>query len=196
MQLRPDVALMGVLDDLSADVDHAIRLNADLEYFAAQMLKIRPKAGALAPFLFNPAQRELDRQLEEQKAKTGRVRAIVLKARQMGISTYIAARFYKQTTSNPGLRTAIIAHEKPAVKNLFSLVKRFHEHMPEEAASIHGRIERRRADLRQHRFRLSGFGCDGRGQRPIRDGAATARLRGCVLGIAPGAACGADANHS
>jgi len=187
---------MGVLDDLSADVDHAIRLNADLEYFAAQMLKIRPEAGALAPFLFNPAQRELDRQLEEQKAKTGRVRAIVLKARQMGISTYIAARFYKQTTSNPGLRTAIIAHEKPAVKNLFSLVNRFHEHMPEEAASIHGRIERRRADLRQHRFRLSGFGCDGRGQRPIRDGAATARLRGCVLGIAPGAACGADANHS
>ncbi|WP_334375413.1 hypothetical protein [Bradyrhizobium sp. AZCC 1719] len=109
-----------------------VRLNTDLEFFAAELLKIRPKAGALAPFLFNPAQRELHRIIEEQKAKTGRVRVIVLKARQLGISTYIAARFYKQTTSNPGLRTIIIGHEKPASKNLFQLVKRFHEHMPED----------------------------------------------------------------
>jgi hypothetical protein len=112
--------------------DRLVRLNTDLEYFAAELLKIRPKAGALVPFLFNPAQRELHRIIEEQKAKTGRVRVIVLKARQMGISTYVAARYYKATTSNPGLRTAIIAHEKPASKNLFNLVKRFHDHMPED----------------------------------------------------------------
>src|SRR3954453_5228535 len=68
------------------------RLATDLEFFAAERLKIRPKAGNLAPFTFNPAQRELHRRLEAQKAKTGRVRAIVLKARQMGISTYVAAR--------------------------------------------------------------------------------------------------------
>jgi hypothetical protein len=123
---------MGTIDDLSADVDHAIKLNGDLEYFAAEMLKIRPKAGALAPFTFNEAQRELHRRLEEQKAKTGKVRAVVLKARQMGISTYIAARFYKRTINNPGLRTIIIAHEKPASSNLFKLVKRFHDHMPED----------------------------------------------------------------
>lgn len=112
--------------------ERLVRLNTDLEFFAAELLRIRPKAGALAPFLFNPAQRELHRIIEEQKARTGRVRVIVLKARQLGISTYIAARFYKQTTSNPGLRTIIIGHEKPASKNLFQLVKRFHEHMPED----------------------------------------------------------------
>jgi hypothetical protein len=112
--------------------DRIERLNTDLEYFAAELLKIRPKAGSLAPFMFNPAQRELHRIIEQQKAKSGRVRVIVLKARQLGISTYIAARFYKQTTSNPGLRTIIIGHERPASKNLFQLVKRFHEHMPED----------------------------------------------------------------
>src|SRR4051794_23440108 len=112
--------------------DRIERLNTDLEYFAAELLKIRPKAGSLAPFMFNPAQRELHRIIEQQKAKTGRVRVIVLKARQLGISTYIAARFYKETTSNPGLRTIIIGHEKPASKNLFQLVKRFHEHMPDD----------------------------------------------------------------
>lgn len=123
---------MDWLHDIRKYVDHAERLNTDLEYFAAQLLKIRPKAGGLAPFIFNPGQRELHRIIEEQKARTGKVRVIVLKARQLGISTYIAGRFYKQTTSNPGLRTIIIGHEKPASKNLFQLVKRFHEHMPDE----------------------------------------------------------------
>ena len=120
------------INDLRQAGEHAVRLDTDLEYFAANLLKIRPKAGSLAPFLFNPAQRELHRIIEEQKSKTGRVRVIVLKARQLGISTYIAARFYKQTTGNPGLRTIIIGHERPASKNLFQLVKRFHEHMPED----------------------------------------------------------------
>ena len=120
------------LSDLRRDLDHAERLQTDLAYFAEQYLKIRPKAGSLVPFTFNAAQLELHRRLEEQKAKTGKVRAIVLKARQMGISTYIAARYYKRSVGNEGLRTIIIGHEKRASTNLFQLVKRFHEHMPED----------------------------------------------------------------
>jgi len=123
---------MGTIDDLSADVDHAIRLNGDLEYFAASMLKIRPKAGALEPFLFNEAQRQLHKRLEDQKAKTGKVRAIVLKARQMGISTYVAARYFRRTIANPGLRCAILGHERAASRNLFGLVKRFYDHLPDD----------------------------------------------------------------
>ena len=88
---------MDWLDSLRAEGERATRLATDLEFFATERLKIRPKAGSLAPFVFNNAQRALHRRLEEQKAKTGRVRAIVLKARQMGISTYVAARFYKAT---------------------------------------------------------------------------------------------------
>ena len=122
---------MDWIKDLRQAGDHAVRLDTDLEYFAAELLKIRPKAGSLVPFTFNPAQRELHRIIEEQRARTGRVRVIVLKARQLGISTYVAARYYKQTTSNPGLRTIIIGHEKVASKNLFQLVKRFHEYMPD-----------------------------------------------------------------
>jgi hypothetical protein len=120
------------ISSISADIEHAKRLETDLPYFAEQYLKIRPKAGSLVPFTFNAAQVELHRRLEEQKATTGKVRAIVLKARQMGISTYIAARYYRRTVSNEGLRTIIIGHEKRASTNLFQLVKRFHEHMPED----------------------------------------------------------------
>jgi hypothetical protein len=72
---------MDWLHDIRKYVDHAERLDTDLEYFAAELLKIRPKAGGLAPFIFNPGQRELHRIIEEQKARTGKVRVIVLKAR-------------------------------------------------------------------------------------------------------------------
>jgi hypothetical protein len=46
----------------------------------------------LSHFL-NPAQRKLHEIIEQQRAKTGRLRVIVLKARQLGVSTYVAARF-------------------------------------------------------------------------------------------------------
>ena len=49
------------IDQLRSDGDRAVRLDADLEYYASEMLKISPKAGALASFTFNEAQRELHR---------------------------------------------------------------------------------------------------------------------------------------
>ena len=90
------------------------RLRSDLPFFAETTLKLRPKSGPLEPFIFNPAQRKLHEIIEAQKAKTGRVRVIVLKARQLGVSTYVAARLYHRTVTNPGLRTIIIGHERRA----------------------------------------------------------------------------------
>ena len=74
------------LAELRAAGDHEYRIANDLEYFS-QYLKIRPKLGALTPLAFNPAQLKLHRLIEEQKAKTGRVRVIVLKARKLGEGT-------------------------------------------------------------------------------------------------------------
>jgi hypothetical protein len=122
---------MSWIDDLQSAGDHATKLKGDLEYFAG-FLKIRPKVGSLAPFVLNSAQRELHRIIEEQKAKTGRVRVVVLKARQLGVSTYCAARFYHRTISNPGLRTIIIGHKVDASRNLFQIVKRFHDNLPDD----------------------------------------------------------------
>ncbi len=111
--------------------EHATRLRTDLPYFCENALKLRPKAGPLEPFLLNPAQRKLHEIIEEQKAKTGRVRVIVLKARQLGVSTYAAARLYHRTINHQGLRCIIIGHEKRASSNLFQIVKRYHDHLPD-----------------------------------------------------------------
>jgi hypothetical protein len=119
------------IDSIVAEGNHSLRLRNDLIYFAEHALKIRPKTGALVPFRFNAAQLKLHEAIEKQKAETGRVRVVCLKARQLGISTYIAARLFHRTIHNPGLRNLIVGHERRASSNLFQIVKRFYDHLPE-----------------------------------------------------------------
>ena len=62
--------MMDWLNQLSEASEHALKLDADLEYFAKHNLKIRPKAGGLIPFEFNPVQRKLHAIIEKQRAET------------------------------------------------------------------------------------------------------------------------------
>jgi hypothetical protein len=105
-------------------------LQKNLEVYAAHCLKILDKSGTKLPFLFNPAQRFVHERLEKQLAETGKVRALILKGRQQGISTYVGARYYHKTSMFHGQRAFIVAHEQKATNNLFSMVKRYHENNP------------------------------------------------------------------
>ena len=107
------------------------RLKDELEHYAARCLTIRTKAGAAVPLAFNRVQLHLHERLEEQRARTGRVRALVLKFRQPGISTYIGARFYHRATHEGGTRVFILTHEQSATDTLFAMVDRFHRHCPD-----------------------------------------------------------------
>ena len=51
----------------------------DFPFYAKHCLAIRPKSGGVVPFELNYAQRHIHKLIEEQKARTGRVRAIILK---------------------------------------------------------------------------------------------------------------------
>jgi hypothetical protein len=65
-------------------------LMSDFPRWAGGCLKIRTKTGDVLPLRLNQAQKYLHDKLEEQLAKIGRVRALTLKGRQQGISTYIS----------------------------------------------------------------------------------------------------------
>lgn len=105
------------------------RVRENLLVHAAHCAKIKDKQGKVTPFLLNRAQRYVHEQLEKQKAETGMVRALVLKGRQQGISTYIGERYYHQV-STQGKSAFIVAHEDKATSNLFEMVKRYQEHNP------------------------------------------------------------------
>lgn len=114
-----------------AELAAARRLRDDLPFYAEKCLKVRTKSGKLEPFRLNQSQLYLHQSIEEQLRRTGRVRKLVLKGRQVGISTYIAGRFYNKTTHGLGLRTQILAHLDDASDNLFNMAGRFHENCPE-----------------------------------------------------------------
>ena len=86
--------------------------------------------GALVPLRLNRAQLYVHAKLEEQKRALGRVRALILKGRQQGVSTYIAARYYHRTAMHRGISAWIMAHEQKASDTLFGLVERYHDHNP------------------------------------------------------------------
>jgi len=112
---------------LLEDSDRAFR--ASLPFYCRELVKVQQKDGKLKPLILNPAQLKLHEILERQRQTHGWVRAIILKARQMGISTYIGARFYNHATLWLGRNVFILTHEDKATQQLFGMVKRIHEHM-------------------------------------------------------------------
>lgn len=117
-----------------SDRERAIRarLKSDLEHYAARCLKIRTKAGKIKSLLFNRMQQYLHCRIEDHAKRTGgRVRVLILKARQQGCSTYIGARFYHKATHTRGQQVFILTHEQPATDNLFDMANRFHEYCPQ-----------------------------------------------------------------
>lgn len=106
------------------------RLKDDFPFYAEKCLKIRLKPGNVVPFTLKRAQKHIIARIDEQFKKTGMVRAIILKGRQMGASTLIGGRGFHFTTHHPGMRAFILTHEEQATNNLFDMVKRYYEHCP------------------------------------------------------------------
>lgn len=102
----------------------------DFQYFAEQFFKIRTKSGSVEPFLLNRAQMYIHKRLQAQLEQTGRVRAVILKGRQQGCSTYVQARYFHRAITNRGIKAFILTHEASATKNLFEMTKRYYEYLP------------------------------------------------------------------
>jgi hypothetical protein len=107
------------------------RLKNDFAHYADKCLRIRDKDGKVHPFALNRVQTYLHQKLEEQKDKIGKVRAVVLKGRQQGCSTYVEGNFFHEVTHRKGVRAFILTHEQEATNNLFEMVQRFYDHCPE-----------------------------------------------------------------
>jgi hypothetical protein len=93
-------------------------------FLAERFLRIRNRAGEAVPLVPNRAQQEFER-------RRGRAN-IVLKSRQMGISTWVAGRFFLKTITRPGTLTFQVAHTQEAAEGIFRIVHRFLESLPEQ----------------------------------------------------------------
>lgn len=107
-----------------------LKLKNDLEHYALKCLKIRAKSGEIQPFYLNKAQKHIHAKLEAQLQLTGKVRALIVKGRQQGCSTYVGARYYHKVTHRFGAQAFILTHALDATQNLYKMAKRYYENTP------------------------------------------------------------------
>ncbi len=106
---------------------------------STRLLKVRTRAGSTKPLQANEVQRAFEAQRGEKN--------IVLKARQMGLTTWAAARFFLKTITRPGTLTLQVAHTQESAEEIFRIVHRFVEWLPESLQR--GFLKTSRANARQ-----------------------------------------------
>lgn len=101
-------------------------------FYASKCLKIRTKTDGLQPFVLNSVQSDLNDKIDEELRLKGKVRFIILKARQMGISTFVNARFFHRTVFNSGIKAMVLTHQAKATAELFEMTRCYYDHCPDE----------------------------------------------------------------
>lgn len=107
------------------------RLLEDFDFYARNALKIRTKQGEIVNLSLNEAQRRLLDLINDQRRTTGRVRVIILKARQMGLSTAVGAWMYWWTSQHKAQKAIVVTHHSDSTKALFDMTKRYYDNTPE-----------------------------------------------------------------
>lgn len=103
----------------------------DFDYYREKFLRVRPRAGGeRVPFILNHAQRVLHARIEAERKTFGMVRALIPKARRMGVSTYIGGRNFHQTATMFGRRAQVVAHRSDSAGNLHREIKEFANSLP------------------------------------------------------------------
>ena len=103
----------------------------DPKIYIPNFLYIRNKNAELVKFKPNKPQKRLRDTIERLRKQGKPVRIIILKARQMGFSTYTEADCFHQTVTNKMFSSTIIAHEEQASQNLYNMFKRYFENLPD-----------------------------------------------------------------
>jgi hypothetical protein len=137
------------MSDAAWDVEDLLALGSLMEEqpetvvrMAAEMLKVRDREGEERPLVANAAQMAFE-------ARRGQ-RNIVLKARQMGVTTWVAGRFFLKTITARGVLTVQVAHTREAAEGIFRMVQRFWECLDPQLRA--GALRRSRANVGQMCF--------------------------------------------
>jgi len=143
------------------------KLRTDLIYFAKNVLHIVDKSAELRPLEYNHAQMYLHEMLEKQLREQGMVRAIIVKGRQQGCSTYVTSRFYHKAIMNAHKKVVIAAHIATSTASIFEQVTLYKDQSPDQVTptmEVENSKEMQFKNGSKYRVFTTGSGDIGRGQ--------------------------------
>jgi hypothetical protein len=95
----------------------------NFEVFANKFIKIIDKKGEKINLVLNECQLKVDSIVNELKLEKKPIRIIILKARQMGLSTYVQARLIWHTVTKKNRNALIVAHTDSSTSSIFEKAK-------------------------------------------------------------------------
>ena len=104
----------------------------DYSIFSQKYIKITDKKGKQVPLIQNHVQKEIHNKIEELQAKGKPPRLIVLKSRQMGVSTDTQGRMIKETTTKENRNGFIVSHESASTSAIFQKTKYMYDNLPDD----------------------------------------------------------------
>jgi len=106
------------------------RLRTDTPFYAEKCLTIVDQGAHQIPCVFNEAQRHVDGVLESQRAEGKPMRAVILKARKLGMSTGIEAKITHRYTTRANHHAVVVAHDKTTASEIFAMSELMYANLP------------------------------------------------------------------
>jgi hypothetical protein len=104
-------------------------LRNDYLFYASAVLKVLDR-GALVPFELRPAQVRVWEALWAQRDAGKPMRAVILKARKLGFSTFAQGLLLQRTTLKPLHRSIIVAHNQTTAGAIVEMAELMYGHLP------------------------------------------------------------------
>lgn len=117
------------------------------------MLRIKTKNGKVVPFELNHAQQQLWQAIKKQTRAGLPIRIIILKARQLGMSTMVQAYLLWKAVMKPGHNGLVVAHQEDSAAELFRKIELMYRLLP---SNLHSELEGIKETSRQGK--KLGFG--------------------------------------
>jgi hypothetical protein len=108
------------------------RLLYDTPFWASQCAVVRREDKKAVRLVPRPWQLEFDRELERQRAAGRPMRAIILKARKLGFSTWVQAKAMQRITQLEAQYAVIVGQDRPTSGVLFDMAKLIYERLPSD----------------------------------------------------------------
>jgi hypothetical protein len=100
--------------------------------YAPVYLHIKNKQAQVIPFVLNEPQMRVEEEIALAQAEGRPVRFLILKARQLGFSTWSLGRQYEYATSRTGSHCLMAAHDDESGVDLFDRLRLMHDLAPEK----------------------------------------------------------------
>ena len=107
------------------------KLKDDLPYFSRNFLIIKSKTKGTIHFVLNDIQLDFHYKIITRKRKGLPCKFVVVKARQLGLSTYIEARLFHRVLFEKAKNAFILGDKADTASSIFAMAKRYYDGLPQ-----------------------------------------------------------------